>query len=117
MRTTQDRRQHLLLLAAAGAGLAIPASPAAAQEVPFSSGREPPRLKAPSGATDCHHHVYDARFPPSPTATLKPPDASVEDYRKLQRRLGLSRNVVVQPSTYGTDNRLLVEALEAFGRD
>jgi predicted TIM-barrel fold metal-dependent hydrolase len=42
------------------------------------------------------------------------PDASVADYRKLQRRLGLTRNVVVQPSTYGTDNSLLVESVKAF---
>ena len=47
MLTIQNRRQHLLLLAAAGAGLTTPAIPARAQETPFSSGREPPRLKAP----------------------------------------------------------------------
>lgn len=69
----------------------------------------------PPNATDCHHHIYDARFPPSPSATLRPPDASVEDYRHLQRRLGLTRNVVVQPSTYGVDNRLLVESVKTFG--
>ena len=68
-------------------------------------------------ATDCHHHIYDARFPAAPSATLRPPDASVEDYRKLQRRLSLTRNVVVQPSTYGTDNRLLVKSVKAFGEN
>ena len=41
--------------------------------------------------------------------------ASVADYRKLQERLGTTRNVVVQPSTYGTDNRLLIESLAQFG--
>jgi predicted TIM-barrel fold metal-dependent hydrolase len=46
---------------------------------------------------------------------LLPPDASVADYRKLQNRLGTMRNVVVQPSTYGTDNRLLLESLATFG--
>jgi predicted TIM-barrel fold metal-dependent hydrolase len=88
---------------------------AGAQEVLWSSGTEKPRTKAPPNATDCHHHIYDKRFPASPTATLLPPDASVDDYKKLQARLGTTRNVIVQPSTYGVDNRLLVEALAAFG--
>ncbi|TGD96633.1 amidohydrolase family protein [Methylobacterium nonmethylotrophicum] len=112
--TEMTRRGHLALLAA-GLGLATGARPAAAQAVRWSGGTGRPTLAVPANATDCHHHVYDARFPPAPAATLRPPDASVDDYRALQRRLGLSRHVVVQPSTYGTDNRLLVEALQAFG--
>jgi predicted TIM-barrel fold metal-dependent hydrolase len=39
----------------------------------------------------------------------------VEDYRALQKRIGTSRNVLVQPSTYGTDNRCHLDALAAFG--
>ena len=31
--------------------------------VPNSSGTEAPRVKAPANACDCHHHIYDARFP------------------------------------------------------
>jgi predicted TIM-barrel fold metal-dependent hydrolase len=69
----------------------------------------------PPGATDCHHHIYDARFPASPGATLRPPDASVADYRLLMQRLGITRHVVVQPSTYGVDNSLLVQSEKEFG--
>jgi predicted TIM-barrel fold metal-dependent hydrolase len=47
---------------------------------------------------------------------LQPPDATVADYRALQRRLGVERHVVVQPSTYGTDNRCLLDALSQFGK-
>ncbi|WP_236020045.1 amidohydrolase family protein [Sabulicella rubraurantiaca] len=83
--------------------------------VKFSTGTAPPRTAAPDGATDCHHHVYDARFPPDPRAALRPPDASPEDYRALQRRLGLSRSVLVQPSTFGTDNRLHLQAMAELG--
>jgi predicted TIM-barrel fold metal-dependent hydrolase len=83
--------------------------------VKWSSGSERPKTKAPALATDCHHHIYDARFPADPTATLRPGDATVADYRLLQARLGTTRNVIVQPSTYGIDNRLLVEALGQFG--
>lgn len=83
--------------------------------VRWSSGTEIPRFKVPPNATDCHHHIYDARFAPDPKAEMRPEDASVEDYKVLQKRLGTSRNVVVQPSTYGVDNRPLLEALKQFG--
>lgn len=69
----------------------------------------------PAGAADCHHHVYDPRWPVDPRATLRPSGGTVAEYRALQRRLGLRRHVVVQPSTYGTDNTGLVEALAVFG--
>jgi predicted TIM-barrel fold metal-dependent hydrolase len=74
-----------------------------------------PRFPVPPKATDSHHHIYDARYPVDPSAHLQPPDATVADYRALQRRLGVERHVVVQPSTYGTDNRCLLDALSQFG--
>ncbi len=83
--------------------------------MPWSSGTDRPTFTVPPGATDCHHHIYDARFPTAPGATLRPPDASVADYKLLMQRLGISRHVVVQPSTYGVDNSLLVESVAAFG--
>jgi predicted TIM-barrel fold metal-dependent hydrolase len=98
-----------------GAALAAQARPAFAQAVKWSAGSERPKLKAPANATDCHHHIYDARYPVDPRATLRPADALVDDYRALQRRIGTTRNVLVQPSTYGTDNRCHLEALKAFG--
>ena len=83
--------------------------------VPYSSGTEPPKLKLPSGACDCHMHIYDSRFPFAPSASLKPPDAHVQDYRALQKRLRTTRCVVVQPSSYGTDNRCTLDAVEQLG--
>ena len=65
--------------------------------VPYSSGREPPSIEVPAGACDSHMHIYDSRFPVAPSATLRPPDAKVADYRLLQKRLGTSRCIVVQP--------------------
>src|SRR5580765_2075947 len=84
-------------------------------QVKWSSGTAAPELKAPAGSADCHHHIYDARFPGDPKAVLHPPDALVEDYRGLQRRLGTTRSVLIQPSTYGTDNRCALAALAALG--
>src|SRR4030095_6096867 len=83
--------------------------------VPYSSGIEPPKLKAPPNACDCHMHIYDDRFPAATNATLKPPNASVDDYRLLQKRIGTTRVVVVTPSTYGTDNRCMVNAVAKLG--
>ncbi|EXU80670.1 amidohydrolase [Comamonas aquatica DA1877] len=62
-------------------------------------------------------HVYDSRFPATPGARLLPPDASVQDYRALQQRIGTTRTVLVTPSTYGTDNRCMLEALASLGAD
>ncbi len=83
--------------------------------VPHSAGTDTPSFSMPALACDCHHHIYDKRYPAHPSATLLPDDASVADYQRLQMRLGLQRNVIVQPSTYGVDNRLLLDALQAFG--
>jgi predicted TIM-barrel fold metal-dependent hydrolase len=83
--------------------------------VPWSSGTEPTKLKAPPNACDCHMHIYDSRFPVAPNATLRPPDASIDAYRLHQRRLGTTRTIVVNPSTYGTDNSCTLDAMAEFG--
>lgn len=110
--------RRVLLGAMPGAALALAAGPGqgrAADAVPWSAGTELPTLRVPALATDCHHHIYSARFRQDPRATLQAPDASVAQYRLLQARLGTTRNVVVQPSAYGIDNSGLVEALGEFG--
>jgi D-galactarolactone isomerase len=108
-------RRSVLMSLGAAAGLGPLAPAAHAELVRWSSAKEPPHMGAPANATDCHHHIYDSRFPADPKATLRPPDASVEDYRGLQKLIGTQRNVIVQPSTYGTDNSLLLEAMGQFG--
>jgi D-galactarolactone isomerase len=76
-----------------------------------------PRVHAPAGACDCHIHFYgpEDRYPLAPTATFKPPPASVVEYREVQERLGLERVVVVQPTAYGTDNRCTMDAVAELG--
>ena len=107
-------RRAVLLSAAAAAGTVLARNAPAAQ-VPWSAGTDLPQFKVPPNAADCHHHIYDGRFPIAPQAVLKPAEATVADYRLLQQRLGTVRNVVVQPSTYGTDNRCMLDALAQFG--
>ena len=92
-------------------------SAAQAESVRWSSGTEKPRTIAPPGATDCHFHTYDRRYPAMQGATLLPEDALPDDYRALQRRLGTTRGVIIQPSTYGTDNRLQLASRQALGAE
>ena len=87
-----------------------------AQQVPNSVGIEPPKLKAPANAADCHMHTYDpARFPMPPNPRVAPTNATVEDYRLLQKRLGTARAVVVTPAVYATDNRVTLAAIAQLG--
>lgn len=95
----------------AGSALGAVASMGAFANAPFSQGEEKPKLTPPAGSVDCHMHLYDGHYPTAPNATLFPPDASLEDYRQLQKRLGMKRMVIVTPSTYGTDNRILLDGL------
>jgi len=82
-----------------------------AETVPYSTGTEPPKTKAPPNACDCHMHIYNSKFPIAPSATLKPADALPSDYRLLQKRIGTTRNVIVTPSTYGTDNGATLDGM------
>ena len=80
--------------------------------VPNSSGIQAPKLKAPVNATDCHIHIYDPRFQPP---VEKPLNGTVADYRRLQKRVAVSRVVIVQPRNYKTDNSVTVDAIRQLG--
>jgi D-galactarolactone isomerase len=113
-----DRREFIKAASAMAVAVVvnnIEVGRAGAQEVPYSTGIEPPKVKAPANACDCHMHMYDSKYPVDRTATLQPPDARVADYRLFQKRIGTSRNVVVTPSTYGTDNQITLDCIAQFG--
>src|SRR5438105_9752954 len=117
-RRTFVKGSSMAAMTAAGTG--VPLGPILAQgqtqEVPNSTGANPPKLNAPPNAADCHMHTYDpARFvmPPNPRAA--PNDARVEEYRLLQKRIGTARVVIVQPRNYATDNRVTLYAVAQFG--
>lgn len=80
-----------------------------------SAGTNQPALAVPADACDCHMHVFDSAYPVAPDAMLTHADAGLDGYRGLQRRMGLQRHVIVQPSIYGLDNSMLVNALGAAG--
>ena len=68
-----------------------------------------------AGACDCHIHVFEDGRPLVPTATFKPPHAPAAAYREVQRALGLSRVVVVQPTGYGYENSCTLDAMKQLG--
>jgi predicted TIM-barrel fold metal-dependent hydrolase len=80
--------------------------------VPNSAGTAPPTLRAPANAADCHIHIYDPRFQPVVT---HPTQATVADYRLLQKRIGTSRVVIVQPRNYRIDNSATLDAIRQLG--
>lgn len=82
---------------------------------PYSAGLTLAAVAVPDGACDCHIHAYDARYPAVPGARLLPPDATMQQYRAIQGRLGTQRAVLVTPSTYGADNRSMLSALAELG--
>lgn len=89
--------------------------PSDTQQVPHSVGTNRPATGLPRDACDSHMHIFDPRFAASPHWKRQPPRAEVAAYRLLQRRLGTSRTVVVNPSTYGTDNACTLDALAQLG--
>ncbi|WP_338661949.1 amidohydrolase family protein [Pararoseomonas sp. SCSIO 73927] len=113
--TIPQHGRRTVLAGAAALSAAALARPALGQHaIPFSAGAEAPRFRAPPNACDCHFHIYDNRTPPAPGG-LAAPDASPDDYRKLQARIGTTRGVVVQPSLYGTDNTPTLAGMAALG--
>ncbi|ACC76002.1 amidohydrolase family protein [Paraburkholderia phymatum] len=67
------------------------------------------------GACDCHIHVYGEGYPLAASATFTPPPAPASAYREVQRALGFSRAIVVQPTGYGFDNRCTLAAIAQLG--
>jgi 2-pyrone-4,6-dicarboxylate lactonase len=85
--------------------------------LPFHPNPSVPAFKAPEGAVDAHCHVFGPGdvFPYAPERKYTPCDAPKELLFALRDRLGFHRNVIVQATCHGTDNRALIDALQASG--
>ena len=79
------------------------------------AGPSKPRFTLPAGAVDAHCHVFGPGdlFPYAPERKYTPCDASKEQLFALRDHLGFDRNVIVQATCHGSDNRALVDALKA----
>jgi 2-pyrone-4,6-dicarboxylate lactonase len=76
-----------------------------------------PQYVLPAGAVDAHCHVFGpgSVFPYAPERKYTPADAPKEKLFELRDFLGFDRNVIVQATCHGADNRALVDALRAAG--
>jgi 2-pyrone-4,6-dicarboxylate lactonase len=74
-----------------------------------------PAYVLPPGAADAHCHVFGPGrvFPYAPERKYTPVDAPKEKLFALRDFLGFDRNVIVQATCHGADNRALVDALLA----
>lgn len=72
-----------------------------------------PKFRVPAGAVDAHCHVFGPgdRFPYAPTRKYTPCDAPRDKLRELRDHLGFDRNVIVQATCHGADNRALIDAI------
>jgi predicted TIM-barrel fold metal-dependent hydrolase len=73
------------------------------------------RFQVPRGAVDTHAHVIG--LPPArpfvAARSYTPPEATAADYLAMLDATGMSHGVLTQVSVHGTDNRLLIETLQA----
>jgi len=95
--------------------------PAAGAEAPTCAPPDfnprAPKLRLPARACDCHAHILGpkAKYAYSPARVYTPPDCLLPDYLKMLDTLGVERSVLVQPSVYGTDNTVMLEAMKTAG--
>ena len=77
------------------------------------AGPSKPRFTLPAGAVDAHCHVFGpgAEFPFAPERKYTPCDASKHQLFALRDHLGFEKNVIVQATCHGADNRALLDAL------
>jgi 2-pyrone-4,6-dicarboxylate lactonase len=83
--------------------------------LPFHTAPHRPRFALPPGAVDAHCHVFGpgSRFPYAPERRYTPCDAPKEKLWGLRDYMGFERNVIVQATCHGCDNRALSDALRA----
>lgn len=81
--------------------------------IPFHPNPSKPRFKLPPGAVDAHCHVFGPadKFPFAPERKYTPCDATKDQLFALRDHLGIDKNVIVQSTCHGNDNRAMIDAL------
>lgn len=84
--------------------------------LPPRSARQPLQFLPPSGACDCHAHVFGPfdRYPLSEDRSYTPDEFDGAAFIAHLDALGLTRGVLVTASAYGTDNSSILEAMAAY---
>ena len=76
-----------------------------------------PAFSLPARACDTHFHVFEPGYPHVPDPLYTFPDGTLAQYLDVAGVLGFQRMVYVQPTYYGTDNRLAADVLRRVGSD
>jgi 2-pyrone-4,6-dicarboxylate lactonase len=81
----------------------------------FHPSPKVPDFRLRPGAVDAHCHVFGPgdEFPYAPERNYTPIDAGKAALFALRDHLGFDRNVIVQATCHGADNRAMVDALRA----
>src|SRR5262245_56725782 len=93
----------------------VPAFAVTPSWIAFDPEPSKPVFQPPAGAVDAHCHVFGPgdKFPYAPERKYTPTDAPKDKLFALRDFLGLSRNVIVQATCHGRDNRAMLDAMEA----
>jgi 2-pyrone-4,6-dicarboxylate lactonase len=83
----------------------------------WCAGPSTPRFKLPPGSVDAHCHVFGPGelFPFAPERKYTPCDAGKAQLFALRDHLGFARNVIVQATCHGADNRAMADACAGSG--
>lgn len=83
----------------------------------FHPNPKKPDFQLPKGAVDAHCHVFgpSPEFPFAPERKYTPCNAGKEKLFELRDHLGFTRNVIVQATCHGKDNRAMLDACRASG--
>src|ERR1700685_1949806 len=83
----------------------------------FHPNPSKPTFRPPPGAVDAHCHVFGPAdtFPYAPERKYTPCDAPAAKLFERRDFLGFERNVIVQATCHGADNRAMVDALLSAG--
>lgn len=73
-----------------------------------------PAKPLPQGTIDTHFHAFRSDAPLNTPRSYTPDIATIADWIAFADQLGIGRGILVQPSVYGLDNAVLMEALAAF---
>lgn len=83
----------------------------------FHPDPKKPDFVLPKGAVDAHCHVFgpSPEFPFAPERKYTPCNAGKDKLFALRDFLGFERNVIVQATCHGKDNRAMVDACRSAG--
>ena len=81
------------------------------------TGPAKPRFQLPAGSVDAHCHIFGPGeiFPYASERKYTPCDATAAQLFAVRDHLGFEKNVIVQATCHGADNRALVDALLRAG--